>query len=136
MLSQPTTEQILNGIARDLEETVLADVGSEPTKVMVGMMIQLLRSCAQRAAHEVAWVHEEAAAIAGAAGRDLGAPASLHLDDVLRWYDSVSRVLSEGIEEAYRAADPGRIDTWRELIDMRRAHEAQILGSLELVGRG
>jgi hypothetical protein len=136
MLSQPTTEQILNGIARDLEETVLADVGSEPTKVMVGMMIQLLRSCAQRAAHEVAWVHEEAAAIGAAAGRDVGAPASLHLDDVLHWYDSVSRVLSEGIEQAYRSGDAEQIAAWRALIDMRRATEAQVLGSLALVGRG
>lgn len=136
MLSRPSTEQILQGIARDLQETVLPDVASEPTKVMVGMMVQLLKSCAQRAAHETAWVHEEAAAIASAAGRDLGAPASLHLDDVLGWYHSVSQVLSEGVEAAYRSGDPAEIAKWRALIDARRANESQILGTLELVGRG
>ena len=136
MLSKPTTEQLLAGIARDLKETVQADVTSEPSRVMVGMMIQLLQSCAQRAAHEVAWVHEEGAAIAAAAGRDLGSPASLHLDDVLEWYDSVSRVLSEGIEQAYAGGDQSEIDRWRVLIEARRAHEAQILGALDLVGRG
>ncbi len=136
MLSRPSTEQILQGIARDLQETVLPDVASEPTKVMVGMMVQLLKSCAQRAAHETAWVHEEAAAISTAAGKDLGGPASLHLDDVLSWYHRVSQVLSEGVEAAYRSGDTAEIAKWRALIDARRANEAQILGTLELVGRG
>lgn len=136
MLSRPSTEQIISGIARDLKETVLPDCTSEPTKVMVGMMVQLLQSCAQRAAHEVAWVHEEAAAIGEAAGRDLGAPLSLHLDDVLAFYHQVSLVLSEGLEVAYRSGDAAQIDRWRTLIEQRRANESQILGALELVGRG
>jgi hypothetical protein len=136
MLSQPTTEQLLLGIARDLEETVLPDAGSEPTKVMIGMMTQLLRSCAQRAAHEVAWVHEEGAAIAAAAGRELGAPSSLHLADVVAWYGQVSKVLSEGVEAAYRSGNAEEIAKWRALIDQRRANEATVLGALELVGRG
>jgi hypothetical protein len=136
MLSRPTTSQLLDGIARDLRDIVLADVASEPTKVMIGMMIQLLGSCAQRAAHELAWVHEEAAGIAAVAGRDLGAPASLHTDDVLVWYDQVSRVLSEGIEAAYAAGDAAAIEAWRAELDRRRAHEAQVLGALDLVGRG
>jgi hypothetical protein len=136
MLSRPTTDQILTGIARDLERTVRPDVASEPTRVMVGMMVQLLKSCAQRCAHEVAWAHEEAAAIGATSGRDLGAPASLHLDDVLTWYHSVSQVLSDGVEAAYRSGDAAQIEQWRALIEDRRAHEAQILGALELVGRG
>jgi hypothetical protein len=136
MLSQPTTEQILLGIVRDLNETVLPDVTSDPARVMVGMISQLLKSCAQRAAHEVAWVHEEAAGIAEAAGRDLGAPASLHLADVLAWYHQVSQALSEGIEAAYRSGDVAEIAKWRALIDQRRTNEAQVLGALDLVGRG
>lgn len=136
MLSQPTTEQLLLGIARDLQETVLPDVGSESGKVMVGMMTQLLKSCAQRAAHEAAWMHEEGAAIAAAAGRDLGSPESLHLADVTAWYGRVSKVLSEGIEAAYRSGKSEEIAKWRALIDQRRANEATVLGALELVGRG
>ena len=100
------------------------------------MMTQLLKSCAQRAAHEAAWMHEEGAAIAAAAGRDLGSPASLHLSDLTAWYGQVSEVLSEGVEAAYRSGDTGEIAKWRALIDQRRANEATVLGALELVGRG
>jgi hypothetical protein len=136
MQSKPTTDQILLGIARELREAVLPDVRSEPVKVLVEMMEQLVLSCARRAAHEIAWIHDEAAAIGAAAGRAVGAPASLHLDDVTDWYGSVSRVLSEGIEAAYRSGDDALIERWRALIEARQAHEDEVLGSLDLVGRG
>lgn len=136
MHSKPTTEQILNGIARDLHETVLPDVASQTGKVMVGMMVQLLRGCANRAAHEIAWAHEEAVAIGAAADRDPGSPATLHLDDVIEWYGVVSRVLSDGIEGAYGSGDTAEIEKWRALIEARQANETQILGTFDLVGRG
>jgi len=136
VISQPNTEQVLRAIAQDLKQTVLPDVASESGKVMVGMMVQMLQSCAERAAHEIAWAHEEAHAIGALAGSDTGEPASLHLGDVLTWYGAVSRTLSEGVEQAYRDGDPAAIDAWRALIDQRRAHEAQVLGTLDLVGRG
>jgi hypothetical protein len=134
--TKPTTEQVLRGVAEELRSTVLPDVGSEPVKVMVGMMVQLIEECAVRAAHEIAWAHEEAVAIGDAAGQDLGAPPSLHLDAVAGWYGIVSRTLSDGIERAYRSGDPAQIDKWRALIEARQANEQTILGTLDLVGRG
>ena len=136
MHSKPTTEQILLAIARELHDTVAPDVASEPVRVMVAMMEQLVAGCAQRAAHEIAWAHEEAAAIGAASARDPGGPASLHLDDVVAWYGQVSRVLSDGVEGAYRRGDPAVVATWRALLEARQAHEMQVLGSLDLVGRG
>jgi hypothetical protein len=136
MFTRPTTEQVLIGIANELRDTVAPEVTSEPVKVLLGQIDQVLRGCATRAAHEIAWVHEEACVIAGATGADVGAPASLHLADVLDWYHSVSRALSQALDAAFAAADPARIAELKALLDARSATEMAIVGALELVGRG
>ena len=110
MYSRPTTEQILLGVARDLQEQVLPHVSDEPARVALGMIGQLLRGCAVRSAHEIAWAEEEseqiAAAVEGMDDPDVvaarsalaAAPAaSLHLDDVLDHYHRASVVLSAGL---------------------------------------
>lgn len=136
MLSRPTTDKILVGIARDLREQVLPHVNDEPAKVALGMIDQILANLAVRAEHEIAWMHEEVAQIAATAQRDAGSPASLHLGDVVAWYGAASRWLSEGIENAYASCDQAQINTWRALIEARSAHEQRIMGTLNLVGRG
>jgi hypothetical protein len=136
MLTKPTTDQILVGIARDLREQVLPFVDDEPAKVAMGMIDQILRNLSVRVEHEVAWMHDEVADIAAAAGRVAGAPATLHLHDVVVWYGAASRWLSEGIEAAYASGDQDQINKWRSLIEARSAHEQAIMGSLDLVGRG
>ncbi len=136
MLSKPTTDQILLGIARDLREQVLPYVENEPARVAMGMIDQILRNLSVRAVNEIAWMHEEVAALAFASGRDAGSPTSLQLADVVEWYGAASRWLSEGIEAAYATGDQVQIDLWRALIEARSAHEQAIMGSLDLVGRG
>jgi hypothetical protein len=136
MLSRPTTEQILIGIATELRETVAPAVQSEPVKVLLGQMDQILRALAARAAHEIAWIHEEADSISAVTGTDVGWPASLHLDDVVAWYDTVSRVLSAALDEAFAADDRERVAELKLLLDARSATEMTIIGALELVGRG
>ena len=149
MYSRPTTEQILLGLARDLEEQVLPHVEHEPARVALGMIGQLLQGCAVRSAHEIAWAEEEVAEIAAAvegmedpevvAAREacaLAPAASLHLDDVLDHYHRASVVLSTGLEAAYRTGDTRRIDALRAVLEARTAREARILGALDLVGRG
>jgi hypothetical protein len=37
---------------------------------------------------------------------------------------------------AFRSGDQGRIDAVKEVLDARSAIEMQVLGALELVGRG
>jgi hypothetical protein len=136
MLTRPTTAQVLVGIAADLRETVLPEVHSESVRVLLGQIDQVLSGLAVRAAHEVAWMHDEAVTIAAATGENVGAPASLHLDDVVVWYDSVSRVLSAALDAAFAAGDTARVAELKLLLDARSATEMKIVGTLDLVGRG
>ena len=149
MLTRPTTEQVLTAVARELDEVVLPVVAEEPVRVALGMITQLLRGCAQRAAHEIAWMHEETAAIeAAVAGIDddatrgalaalHDAPAgSLHLDDVVALYHLASEVVGAAIEWAYRTGHQERARDLRDLLVARSGHEMQIVGVLDLVGRG
>jgi len=136
MFSKPTTEQLLAGIAEQLRTTVMAEIQTEPTKILLQQIDQILVGCSRRAAHEVAFVHEEAARVAAATGKDVGAPASLHLDDVVEWYHHVSTVLADEVEAAFASGDQTRIDAVRRVLEERSAVEMQILGALDLVGRG
>jgi hypothetical protein len=93
-------------------------------------------SCSRRAAHEIAWIYEEADRIAAETGRTVGHPDSLHLDDMVEWYNAASAVLSEELEAAFRTHDESRIAKLKAVLDARSAVEMQILGALDLVGRG
>ena len=137
MLTRPTTEQILRGIVDELHATVAPALPDGPAKVAVGMMAQLLLGCAVRAAHEIAWIHEEIAAIEAVVGVQPEAHGeSLHLDDVVRRYHAASEALAEAIDAAYVAGDRARAEVLRQLLEARNAHEMQIVGALDLVGRG
>jgi hypothetical protein len=136
MFSKPTTEQLLAGIAEQLRTTVMAEVQTEPTKILLQQIDQILMGCSRRAAHEIAFIHEEAARVAALTGTDVGNPASLHLDDVVSWYHEVSTVLSNEVEAAFASGDQMRIDAAKAVLDTRSAVEMQILGALDLVGRG
>lgn len=136
MFSKPTTEQLLAGIAEQLRTTVMAEIQTEPTKILLQQIDQILMGCSRRAAHEIAFVHEEAQRVAAVTGADLGTPASLHLDDVLAWYHRISDALSKEVAAAFAAGDQSRIDAVRSVLETRSAVEMQILGALDLVGRG
>jgi len=136
MFTRPTSEQILLAVAEEVRDTVLPEVASEPVRVLLGQVEQILRSLAVRAAHEIAWIHDEVAAIEEATGEDLGRPSSLHLDDVVAWYDASSRALSRAIDAAFAAGDRDRVAQLKALLDDRSANEMRIVGALDLVGRG
>ncbi len=136
MFSKPTTEQLLAGIAEQLRTTVMAEIQTEPTKILLQQIDQILMGCSRRAAHEIAFVHEEAARVAALTGNDQGSPTSLHLDDVIAWYHQVSTALSKEVETAFASGDKARIEAVRQVLAERSAVEMQILGALDLVGRG
>lgn len=136
MFSKPTTEQLLAGIAEQLRTTVMAEVQTEPTKILLQQIDQILMGCSRRAAHEIAFIHDEAQRVAELTGKNVGAPRSLHLDDVVAWYHEISVVLSEEVEAAFASGDQARVDAVRAALDARSAVEMQILGALDLVGRG
>ena len=136
MFSKPTTEQLLAGIAEQLRTTVMAEIQTEPTKILLQQIDQILMGCSRRAAHEIAFVHEEAERVAAVTGKNMGAPASLHLDDVIAWYHQVSTALSDEVEAAFASGNQTRIEAVRQVLAERSAVEMQILGALDLVGRG
>lgn len=136
MFSKPTTEQLLAGVAEQLRTTVMSEIQTEPTKILLQQIDQILMGCSRRAAHEIAFVHEEAERVATLTGKNMGSPASLHLDDVVAWYHKISVALSEEIEAAFKSGDQARIDAARATLEARSAVEMQILGALDLVGRG
>jgi hypothetical protein len=133
--------------------TVLPAVPEGPVQIAIQMMENVLRNCAARAAHEIAWMREEGDAmvafaerVAASAGATDGVRAaldgyrsgrtdSLHLDDVCATYDLAGTCLSAAIESAMAAGDDELTAAGRELLEQRLAHENEIMGEWAFVGR-
>ena len=153
MLSRPTTEQILLDCREELLSTIAPAVPDGPVLVAVQMLENVLRNCATRAAHEIAWMREEGAemvafatAVAGgphgdAAVRDAldaherGRSDSLHLDDVAATYALAGACLSAAIDAAMAAGDADLQAQARGILERRLAHENEIMGEWAFVGR-
>ena len=148
MLARPTTDAVIRGIVNDLNGLIAPALDDESAKVALGMIVQLLQGCAVRAAHEIAWMHDEIAAIEAAVAdiddepvcsalaAERAAAGGLDLVDVVARYDLASRALSAGIEAAYANGDAELVESLRRLLEARSGHEMQIVGALALVGRG
>jgi hypothetical protein len=152
LISKPTTEQILNDCSRELMGTVLPAIDDDTVKVAVYMLDLVLRNAAVRAAHEIAWMHEEidelesyARAVIEAHPRadaittavdDLGAlAASLHLDDVVERYRRASEAFSLAMETAVGANDEPFVERGAALLEQRVAHETEVMSGWSPVGR-
>jgi len=55
---------------------------------------------------------------------------------VIAWYHQISTALSKEVETAFASGDEARIEAVRQVLAERSAVEMQILGALDLVGRG
>ena len=136
MLSQPTTDKILLAIADDLNSVVLPAVTDEPAKVLLGQIDQLLRRLSRRTASEIDWMITEIKLINDAIGRETSDIGSYLLTDVASAYSEASGALGEAIDEAFSEGDTQQIAALRQLLLDRIAKEQEILGQLDLVGRG
>ena len=136
MLSQPTTDKILLAIADDLNSVVLPAVTDETAKVLLGQIDQLLRRLSRRTASEIDWMITEIKLINDAIGRETEDLSSYLLTDVASAYSEASGALGEAIEEAFSKSDTQQIAVLRQLLVDRIAKEQEILGQLDLVGRG
>jgi hypothetical protein len=136
VISRPTTEQILNNCSRELMEVVVPSVEDETVKVSVMMLGLVLRNAAVRAAHEIAWMTEEIAALHEFAGTtEPPDPSSLHLDAVVEAYGQASDAFAEAMERAVEADDTDRIRRGAELMDRRVAREEEVMSGWTPVGR-
>ncbi|MEC7844795.1 MAG: hypothetical protein VX594_05395 [Actinomycetota bacterium] len=136
MLTQPTTDKILLAIANDLNAVVLPAVDDEQAKVLLGQIDQLLRRLSRRSATEIAWMTEEINAINEVLGREDRGVTSLLLADVAAEYSEASGALGDAIDEAFAANDEDMIKKLKNLLSLRIEKEQEILGQLDLVGRG
>lgn len=156
MLSRPTTEQILRDSRDQLLAAIEPAVAEGPAKVAVQMLENVLRNCAARAAHEIAWMEEEGAAMIAFAERVAASPLrtaavdeslaahaagrsdSRHLDDVCASYDLAGRCFSTAID-AVMAGDGELVDELhrdgRAVLELRLDHENEIMGEWAFVGR-
>ena len=153
MLSRPTTEQILLDCCNDLMSGVLPALTDETAIVRLVMVETVMRNMAVRAAHEVAWMRAETAAIeeyasAVAAGcpnakevvaalEDLAAApsASLHLDDVVDTYLLAGRAFSAALEAAVASGVRDLITRGEELLDQRADAETEVMAGWSPTGR-
>ena len=136
MLTQPTTDKILLAIADDLNSVVLPSVTDEPAKVLLGQIDQLLRRLSRRTGSEINWMIEEIKKINTAIGRDNTEVGSYLLSDIAAVYSEASGALGDAIDQAFEEGDSEQLDTLREVLVDRIAVEQEILGQLDLVGRG
>ena len=136
MLTQPTTDKILLAIADDLNSVVLPSVTDEPAKVLLGQIDQLLRRLSRRTGSEINWMIEEIKKINTAIGRDNSEISSYLLSDIAAAYSEASGALGDAIDQAFEEGDSEQLDTLREVLVDRIAVEQEILGQLDLVGRG
>ena len=136
MLTQPTTDKILLAIADDLNSVVLPSVTDEPAKVLLGQIDQLLRRLSRRTGSEINWMIEEIKKINAAIGRDNSEISSYLLSDIAAAYSEASGALGDAIDQAFKEGDSAQIGLLREVLVDRIAKEQEILGQLDLVGRG
>ena len=153
MLSRPTTEQIILDLRNELLTTVDAAVESPPVKIAIQMMENVLRNCAERAAHEIAWMREEGDAMVAFAREvvqtlpgntsiddalatyESGHSDSLHLDDVSATYSLAGHCFSAALEHAVAQNHTALHLKARAILDLRLDHENRIKGEWAFVGR-
>jgi hypothetical protein len=153
MLSRPTTEQLILDCRTELLNTIDPAVSAEPVKIAIQMMENVLRNCATRAAHEIAWMREESDAMLDYARCVAATPAAtdalrsaiatceerrtggLHLDQVCADYDLAGHCHSAAIEAAMAAGDLDLQRAGRAVLEQRLAHELEIMGEWVMVGR-
>ena len=153
MISRPTTAQLLEDAARELRDKVLPAVPDPGVQVAVQMLEQLVRSCAVRAANEIAWMRTEEEAMVAYAGevvavtRDrsttdaldeywLSRRGTLMLDDVCADYSLAGAAMSAALTAAMAGGEQVLSARAQELMTDRMERETIIRGEFSLPGRG
>ncbi|MEM9038010.1 MAG: hypothetical protein AAGA99_23900 [Actinomycetota bacterium] len=154
MIPNPTTDQLLADAARELAELILPAVDDPGVQVAVEMLEQLVRSCSVRAAHEIAWMHDQIAELeafcadavtampdaeglaAALTEHQEAGVASLHLADVVAAYNRISDVTSSAMEAAFAAGETELQQRAGTLMRTRMELEGEIRGEFRMPGRG
>ena len=152
MISRPTTDQLIADVCQDLVDVVLPTLTDETLIVRVAMAETVLRNAAVRAAHEIAWMTDETAALVDYAkavnaripGGDLAqaladfddAPRrSLHLADVVETYERANRAFTAALTAVQREGIAELENAARDLLHDRIDQEKVVMATYAVVGR-
>ena len=152
MIARPTTDGLIEDCCRELIEGILPGLTDETLKLRLVMTETVLRNAAVRAAHEIAWMRAETAALTAYASRvaarhgsealraalaDVGAGAtdSLHLADVAEVYERAGRAFAAALAAAQQAGAADLVTQARELLRDRIATEKRVMATYAVVGR-
>jgi hypothetical protein len=153
MITKPTSAQLIEEVRRELASNVAPAVDDPQVQGSLQMIDHILATLAIRAENEIAWMEEEiddirrvvsqvADSLAdGAALREAldamqtSCDPGLTLTAVAARYALASEALSRAVEATTSSSGPLR-DEVSALLDRRLAHETDVIGAFQLVGRG
>jgi hypothetical protein len=152
MITRPTTDVLIEDCCRELIEAILPGLTDETLKLRLVMTETVMRNAAVRAAHEIAWMREETAALtvyaaqvaarhgseplrAALAAAQAGPADSLHLADVAERYERAGQAFAAALAAAQEAGDAELVAEARELLRERIATEKEVMATYAVVGR-
>jgi hypothetical protein len=152
MITRPTTDALIGDCCRELTDAILPGLTDETLRLRLVMTETVLRNAAVRAAHEIAWMREETAALvayaAAVAARHPSEPlraamtaveaspaASLHLADVADRYEKAGQAFEKALTAAQEAGAVDLIAQARELLRGRVEIEKRVMATYTIVGR-
>ncbi len=152
MITRPTTDVLIEDCCRELMEAILPALTDETLKLRLIMAETVLRNAAVRAAHEIAWMREETAALlayadqvaarhgseplrAALAGVEAAQADSLHLADVADVYERAGQAFAAALTAAQEAGAAELVAVARELLRDRIATEKHVMATYAVVGR-
>ncbi len=152
MITKPTTDVLIEDCCRELMEAILPALTDETLKLRLVMAETVLRNAAVRAAHEIAWMREETAALlayadqvaarhdseplrAALAAAQPDQDSSLHLADVTGRYEQAGQAFAAALATAQEAGAAELVAQARELLRDRIATEKHVMATYEVVGR-
>ena len=123
MITRPTTDVLIEDCCRELMEVILPGLTDETLRLRLVMTETVLRNAAVRAAHEVAWMREETAALLAYAGQvaarhgsaalraaltdaEAGPTDSLHLADLAEVYERAGQAFAAFSRQLARDVAP------------------------------
>jgi hypothetical protein len=152
MITRPTTDALIGDCCQELTDAILPALTDETLRLRLVMTETVLRNAAVRAAHEIAWMREETAALtayatevaarhgseplhAALAAVEAEPPESLHLAHVAGRYERAGQAFEKALAAAQEAGAADLIAQARDLLRDRIATEKQVMASYEVVGR-
>ena len=152
MITQPTTDVLVQDCCRELTEEILPALQDETLKLRLIMTVTVLGNAAVRAANEIAWMRAETESLLDFAGEVAAAhpddaiadaiatvesapQESLLLPDVVDVYEKAGRAFDAALQVAQRAEAAGLIDRAAALLRARVDTEKQVMAGYAVVGR-